>query len=192
MQSRIVAGLGVVLVVLGLGILTFQRLSSPGAEKQTMAARRGGGEEIAAGEVAADFSLPDLSGKTVSLSSLRGKVILLNVWATWCGPCREEMPAMEVLFNEFKNRKDFVILAVSEDHKGREVVASYVEKNGYHFPILLDPENRIGQSYDVTGVPETFIIDRNGRIVAHHMGAFDWSRDDVRQLVEQMLETREG
>ncbi len=191
-QSRIIAGLGVVLIVLGLGVLAFQRLGPSRAIKQVAAPHHSGGEEIAAGELAADFNLLDLAGNTVSLSSLRGKVVFLNVWATWCGPCREEMPAMEVLFNEFKNRKDFVMLAVSEDQKGREVVAPYVEKNGYHFPILLDPENRIGQSYDVTGVPETFIIDRKGRIVAHHLGAFDWSRDDVRKLVEQMLETEEG
>ena len=192
MQNRIVAGLGVVLVVLGLGVLAFQRLGPPGAIKRVAAPHHDGGDEIAAGELAADFNLLDLEGNTVSLSSLRGKVVFLNVWATWCGPCREEMPAMEVLFNEFKSRKDFVMLAVSEDQRGREVVAPYVERNGYHFPILLDPDNRIGESYDLTGVPETFIIDRKGRIVTHHLGAFDWSRDDVRQLVQQMLETREG
>lgn len=192
MQSRIIAGLGVVLIVLGLVVLAFQRLGPPGAIKRVAAPHHTGGDEIAAGELAADFNLLDLAGNTVSLSSQRGKVVFLNVWATWCGPCREEMPAMEVLFNEFKSRKDFVMLAVSEDQRGHEVVGPYVAKNGYHFPILLDPENRIGQSYDVTGVPETFIIDRKGRIVAHHMGAFDWSRDDVRKLVEQMLQTEEG
>ncbi len=120
-QSRIIAGLGVVLIVLGLGVLAFQRLGPSQAVKQVAAPHHTGGEEIAAGELAADFKLLDLAGNTVSLSSLRGKVVFLNVWATWCGPCREEMPSMEVLFNEFKNRKDFVMLAVSEDQEGTKL-----------------------------------------------------------------------
>ncbi len=99
---------------------------------------------------------------------------------------------METLFETFKDRKDFIILAVSQDHKGRQAVASYVEKYGYHFEILLDPDNRVGDAYGVTGVPETFIISRKGRIVAHHMGAFDWSRDDVRQALEELLQAKDS
>ena len=126
---------------------------------------------VAAGSQAADFKLETLDGTTVSLESLRGKVVFLNVWATWCGPCREEMPSMQTLYDDFKGNKDFVMLAASQDTSGRAVVASYVAKNGYHFTILLDPENKISETYDVSGVPETFIIDRKGQIVAHHMGA---------------------
>jgi peroxiredoxin len=100
------------------------------------------------------------------------------------------MPSMETLYNELKDNKDFVMLAVSQDRKGRDAVKSYVEKNGYHFKVLLDPDNKLSDEYDVSGVPETFIIDRNGRIVAHHMGAFDWSRSDVREALQQLLEAR--
>ncbi|HKN00514.1 MAG TPA: TlpA disulfide reductase family protein [Candidatus Binataceae bacterium] len=145
---------------------------------------------VAAGNKAANFKLESLGGTTVSLDQLRGKVIFLNVWATWCGPCREEMPSMETLYDEFKANRDFVMLAVSQDTKGRLVVAPYVEKNGYHFTILLDPENEVGESYDVSGVPETFIIDRQGRIAAHHMGAFDWSRPDVKDALQQLLDAK--
>ncbi len=100
---------------------------------------------------------------------------------------------MEALFNAMKGLSDFVMLAVSQDRKGRSVVAPYVEKSGgYHFEILLDPENRVSEEYNVSGVPETFIIDRKGRIVAHHMGAFDWSRDDVRQALLELLQARNG
>ncbi len=138
-----------------------------------------------------DFKLEDaLTGETVSLASLKGKVVFLNVWATWCGPCREEMPSMETLYDELKGNKDFVMLAVSQDTKGKSAVVPYVEKNGYHFRILLDPENKVGDSYGVSGVPETFIIDRNGRIVAHHMGAFDWSRADVKEALQQLLSAK--
>ena len=145
---------------------------------------------VAAGGKAANFKLEALDGSTVSLEQLKGKVVFLNIWATWCGPCREEMPSMETLYDELRPNRDFVMLAVSQDTKGRLVVAPYVEKNGYHFKVLLDPENQVGEAYDVSGVPETFIIDREGRIVAHHMGAFDWSRPDVKDALKQLLETK--
>jgi peroxiredoxin len=148
---------------------------------------------VPAGDLASDFKLEDaFSGETVSLSSLKGKVVFLNIWATWCGPCREEMPSMETLYDELKNNKDFVMLAVSQDTKGKAAVVSYVEKNGYHFKVLLDPENKVGETYNVSGVPETFIIDRRGRIVAHHMGAFDWSRPDVKEALQQLLSAKDG
>ena len=147
---------------------------------------------VSAGSQAANFKLEALDGHTVSLDQLRGKVIFLNVWATWCGPCREEMPSMQTLYDDFKNNKDFVMLAVSQDTKGRSVVAPYVEKNGFHFTILLDPENKVSETYDMSGVPETFIIDRKGQIVAHHMGAFDWSRPDVRDALQQLLDSKAG
>ena len=145
---------------------------------------------VSAGDKAGDFKLEDLNGRTVSLSSYRGKVVFLNLWATWCGPCREEMPSMETLYNELKGNHDFVMLAVSQDSKGKSAVLPYVKKNGYHFEVLLDPENKVGEEYSVSGVPETFIIDREGRIVAHHMGAFDWSRQDVKAALRQLLDAK--
>jgi len=147
---------------------------------------------VPAGSQAADFKLETLNGTTVSLDSLRGKVVFLNVWATWCAPCLEEMPSMQTLYDAFKGNKDFVMLAVSQDTKGRSVVAPYVAKNGYRFTILLDPQNKVSETYDVSGVPETFIIDRKGQIVAHHMGAFDWSRPDVKDALQQLLDSKQG
>jgi peroxiredoxin len=147
---------------------------------------------IAAGSQAANFDLEKLDGTTVSLESLRGKVVFLNVWATWCEPCREEMPSMQTLYDDFKGNKDFVMLAVSQDVKGRAAVAPYVAKNDYQFTILLDPENKLMDSYEISGVPETFIIDRKGQIVAHHMGAFDWSRPDVKDALQQLLNSKQG
>ncbi len=99
---------------------------------------------------------------------------------------------METLYEAFKNRNDFVILAVSQDRRGRAAVQPYVEKNHFQFDILLDPDNVVGDAYNVSGVPETFIIDRRGRIVAHHMGAFDWSQTDVRQALVELLDSKEG
>jgi cytochrome c biogenesis protein CcmG/thiol:disulfide interchange protein DsbE len=167
------------------------RSESPIAEAARSATGSSGDSAtVAAGNKAANFKLEALDGGTVTLEQLRGKVVFLNVWATWCGPCREEMPSMETLYDELRGNHDFVMLAVSQDTKGRAPVASYVEKNGYHFKVLLDPDNSVSEAYEVSGVPETFIIDRQGRIVAHHMGAFDWSRPDVKDALRQLLESK--
>jgi peroxiredoxin len=190
-NDKVLTGLAVTLLVIGLAYLAIPQLvhRDLGSESGMQS-----GEQmppIAAGDRAAEFSLHDLNGNTVSLTSLRGKVIFLNIWATWCEPCREEMPSMETLYNEFKGNKDFVILAVSQDRGGKDAVKSYIDKNGYHFHVLLDPDNKLSDSYDVSGVPETFIIDRHGRIVAHHMGAFDWSRSDVHEALEELLDAKD-
>jgi len=190
-RSKIIYLVSSAIAILGIALLVVGNLN----EKSRVGAPSMSGEEstphVSAGNKAADFKLETLEGRTVSLSQMKGKVVFLNVWATWCGPCREEMPSMETLYDQFKGNRDFVMLAVSQDTKGKSVVAPYVEKNGYHFTVLLDPENEVSESYDVSGVPETFIIDRRGRIVAHHMGAFDWSRPDVKDALQQLLDTKE-
>jgi len=190
-RSKIIYLVSSAIAILGIALLVVGNLN----EKSRVGAPSMSAEEstphVSAGNKAADFKLETLEGRTVSLSQMKGKVVFLNVWATWCGPCREEMPSMETLYDQFKGNRDFVMLAVSQDTKGKSVVAPYVEKNGYHFTVLLDPENEVSESYDVSGVPETFIIDRRGRIVAHHMGAFDWSRPDVKDALQQLLDTKE-
>lgn len=193
-RDRILYLVAAIVVVTGLALVALS--GHRGARIETAGTGAGIDSQsqgpVAAGSQAADFKLETLDGNTISLDSLRGKVVFLNVWATWCEPCREEMPSMQTLYDDFKGNKDFVMLAVSQDVKGRAAVAPYVAKNGYHFTILLDPENKIGETYDVSGVPETFIIDRKGQIVAHHMGAFDWSRPDVKDALQQLLDSKQG
>jgi len=147
---------------------------------------------VAAGAMAADFKLKDLSGSTISLSSLRGKVVFLNVWATWCEPCRQEMPSIEALYEEFSRDRNFVVLAVSQDSTNRDAVEAYIRKNGYKFTVLLDPANMVADAYKVNGIPETFIIARNGRIVAHHSGPYDWSKPDMRDALVELIKSKEG
>ncbi len=193
-NDKFLTGVAIGLLLVGLAYLSVPQIIHHGAGNEAAADRTvpfGEGPSVAAGGRAAEFTLKDLDGNAVSLSSLRGKVVFLNIWATWCEPCREEMPSMETLYNEFKGNNDLVILAVSQDRRGKDVVKPYVEKNGYHFRVLLDPDDKLSETYDISGVPETFIIDRNGRIVAHHMGAFDWSRSDVREALEQLLEAKD-
>lgn len=142
-------------------------------------------------KLAPGFTLTDLKGYTVSLKSLRGKVVFLNVWATWCGPCQQELPSIEKLYDEFKGYKDFVIVAVSEDSDGRKAATPFLVKHRYHFPVLLDPANEVGDEYGVAGIPETFIIDRQGRVVAHHLGPFDWARRDFTEALRELLNDKE-
>src|SRR5437764_523125 len=104
------AGIAAALVLAGLVLVVMQHRPATTPKESPS---EEGSAPVAAGDKAADFKLEDLTGKTISLTSLKGKVIFLNFWATWCGPCREEMPSMETLYDEFKSRKDFVMIAVS-------------------------------------------------------------------------------
>ncbi len=136
---------------------------------------------------APDFALPDLKGNLYRLSDLRGKVVFLNLWTTWCPPCREEMPAMEALYRRFQQR-DFVMLAVSQDEGGAGVVAPFVKQYGLTFPVLLDPQAHTSSRYGVTGYPETFVIDRDGNVIQHQVGPADWASEQMIGYFQQLLE----
>jgi peroxiredoxin len=111
----------------------------------------------------ADFTLKDLDGKKWALRRLRGKVVLVNFWATWCPPCRKEMPDLDALYDKFKKR-GFVILAISDETA--EKVRPFISKHNYKFPVLLDPGRTVNQLFRVEGVPKTFIYDREGKLAA--------------------------
>lgn len=128
-------------------------------------------------EVAADFTLRALDGKLHKLSEYRGKVVFLNFWATWCPPCRAEIPSMERL-NEVLGSKDFVMLAVNVDENVKEL-EDFVKENQHNFTILSDADGQIQKLYKVYKFPETFVIDRKGRIVEHIVGARDWSSTEA-------------
>lgn len=140
------------------------------------------------GEPAPNFQLRDMNGRNVSLSDLRGKVVLLNFWATWCGPCRVEMPAMERLYREY-DRKDFEILAVSTDAQGTAVTRPFQQENKLTFPILHDSDFRVGLSYGARTLPMTFMVDRQGIVRQHIFGARDWEAPEAHQLIEMLMKS---
>jgi peroxiredoxin len=109
------------------------------------------------------FTLAALDGKTYNLDALRGKVVLLNFWATWCPPCRREMPDMEKLYRRF-TAKGLVVLAVSDEK--RETVEDFLKKQNYTFPVLLDPERKVNTAFGIEGIPNSFLFDRQGKLVA--------------------------
>ena len=126
------------------------------------------------GAPAPDFTLPDLEGNMVSLSGHKGKVVLLNIWATWCPPCVEEMPSMEKLYREMKD-EGFEILAVSVDTSGAKAVRPFMEKHQLSFPALTDAEGTTKLLYHTTGVPESYLIDKGGIIAEKVIGPRDWA-----------------
>jgi peroxiredoxin len=111
----------------------------------------------------ADFTLSDLSGKKWSLKNLRGKVVLVNFWATWCPPCRKEMPDMEELYQRFGPR-GFVILAISDEEADK--VQPFIDGQKYTYPVLLDPGRKVNELFVVEGIPKSFLYDRDGKLVA--------------------------
>lgn len=133
-----------------------------------------------------DFQLQDLQGKDVRLSDFRGKIVFLNFWATWCPPCREEMPSMEELYRAMRGRP-FVMLAVSVDNDP-EQVRRFQKASAYSFPILLDHENRVAALYGTTGVPETFLIGPDGSLVFRRIiGPRDWMHPESLAAIEKAV-----
>jgi peroxiredoxin len=134
---------------------------------------------------APDFSLKDLSGKNFSLSSLKGKVIILNFWSITCPPCLSEMSSLNRLHNEMKSR-GLEVVAVSSDRSVGEV-NTYLNKKGFGFQIIMDDARTVARLYTVFSLPTTFLIDRNGFIVEKFFGAYDWADPDIRKKIEKLL-----
>jgi peroxiredoxin len=136
---------------------------------------------------APDFSLPDMDGKLYKLSDYRGKVVLLNFWATWCPPCRHEMPSMEKLHRELKD-KPFQILACDQQEDGDTVFAFTGQFDpAPSFPLLLDSKSAVAKAFSVPGLPTTFIIDKSGRIAYRAVGGRDFGHPDIRALIEGLM-----
>ena len=145
------------------------------------------GSGTQAGHRAPDFELPQLDGTGVALAGMHGKVVLLNFWATWCGACRSEMPSLEELFRNFHSYRDFAVLTVNIDQRGKLTVAQFISTSGYDFPVLLDASNATSAAYGVSGIPSTFVIGRGGQIMWNCVGALDWSNPAMHDALRKLL-----
>lgn len=142
---------------------------------------------VRSGETAPDFTVAMFDGSSVTLSALRGKVVLLNFWATWCPPCREELTRVQKdLIDRFAGR-DFVFLPISRGET-RETVAAFREKTGYTFPMGLDPEQAVYDKYAENYIPRNFLIDREGKIVEATIGYEPAEFDALIRTIDKTLE----
>ncbi len=147
-------------VLLGLTVLN----SVPGVTRAAKPA------PPATGKTIQDFALHDINGKSLQLSSLRGKPVVINFWATWCVPCRDEMPLLNDYANQLKNK--VILIAVNNDEDSA-LVRDYVTSLAIQFPVLLDPGGKINSLFYVQSYPNTFFIDSNGVLRAQHIGQMD-------------------
>ena len=153
---------------------------------------------VMAGEPAPEFLATTLDGQEMSLADYGGKVVLLNIWATWCPPCREEMPSMERLYGRLEGT-DFEIVAVSVDAEspgsmgwGGNIggdVPAFVDEFGLTFPILHDPSGEVAERYQATGLPESFLIGRDGLIYRKVPGGTDWDDDRYVEQIQRLLDS---
>ncbi len=138
------------------------------------------------GRIPPDFSLVDMKGKTWKLSDLKGQVVFVNFWATWCPPCRSEMPSMQKLHVSMPEGK-FKMLTILYNDKP-ETAAAYADQLKLTFPILLDPDGKIGKAYGLTGVPETYIVDKEGVLRHKILGPREWNTPTARKALMEYIE----
>jgi len=132
-----------------------------------------------------DFSLSLLDGENTTLSSYNGQVVVLNFWATWCPPCRDEMPSMETLYQRYKNQ-GLEMLAVNL-RENKNTVQQFIQRYNYTFPIPLDLDGRVGSRYGITSIPTTYIIDKEGKIIGRIIGSIHWDTPQVFALFDALL-----
>ena len=176
-------------VVLFIGVVLFffeHFLEAPISVKDVQTRKNFNQEKSAVGYLAPRFTLRNLKGNFDSLENYRGQVVVLNFWATWCAPCRVEMPSFENLYRRYRS-EGMTVLAVTIDKNAKPQIKSFVDQYRLSFPVLLDSKGEVERLYPSMTVPFTYVIDRNGRIVARVDGAKNWESEETFEAVEYLL-----
>ncbi len=188
-RNKILAILFVATVIMLLALSTsgdgfFHRRKVPESDKMDLFTRLRI-QKFEEPVVAPDFTLNDLKGNQITLKDHRGRIVFLNFWATWCPPCRREMPSMERLYKQLKDR-GLVILAV-DMQESEKLVKAFMSEFSLSFPALLDRNGDISSLYGIVGLPSTYIIDREGMIIGKAVGPRDWSSQESIRLFQSLL-----
>jgi cytochrome c biogenesis protein CcmG/thiol:disulfide interchange protein DsbE len=136
------------------------------------------------GQSAPDFELKDIDGKVWRLSDLKGKVVLINFWATWCDSCKEENPSLQKLIESQKDNRNFVAVSILYNDSTQNAIL-YLKRNGFTFNVLID-DNKVSADYGITGVPETFILSRRGILERKIIGPMRWDTPDVGAAIKKL------
>ncbi len=145
----------------------------------------GAGAAVTPSAGAPDFTLPSLDGPNLRLQEQRGRVVMINFWATWCGPCRVEMPHLSKLYEKYRG-SGFTVLAVNIDEDPHKA-ASLAKQLGMRFPVLLDTEKKVSRLYDLSTMPSTVLVDRDGRVRFVHRGYRDGYEDTYDKQIRELL-----
>lgn len=173
----------IIAVVLGLAAFIIANVIPKGGVPPVQ--QQGAAPGLSEGDRVPSFSLRDLAGKEKTLGDYRDKLILVNFWASWCGPCNEEASSLEAMYQQLHSR-GVIVVAISIDHRIKPV-DRFIKKYAITFPVLLDPEENIASEYGITGVPETFILDSDHRLIKHIIGPLDWTSGDVMGYLSTLM-----
>ncbi len=144
-------------------------------------------KKVAVGLKAPEFTLTDaINGNRLSSSDLIGKVLFINFWASWCKPCRDELPSIEALHREMSDNDNFRMITIIYNER-REIALEYISLNGYTFPVYTDKDGITSRKYGVKGVPETFIIDKKGIIRKYILGPSEWNSPEWKNFIYSLL-----
>lgn len=166
-----------VILLAGLAVIIFgtQKEDSPGRAIKAVV-----------GQKIPELALTDAAGNSYDLQKLKGRVLFISFWAPWCQPCREEMPSIQALYNRFKDNPQFQMMTIlyREDLAKAE---AYLKENNFKLPVFLDSNGATAEAFGVTGIPETYLVDKKGILRERHIGPEDWNSPQVAALVSDLL-----
>ena len=180
-QSKIMLAVALILILSGVGSLIWMSLKTAAPKPTTNS--YGAPALAQQGGTVTDFSIGSLAGGNIALSDYAGDVIIMNFWATWCPPCRAEMPGLNRFYEAYQD-KGVVLLAINEE-ESVETVRPFIQNNNFTFPVLLDLQGKVAQQYSTRSFPTTFIIDREG--VIQHVQTGEISEDELARIVLPLL-----